>query len=202
MDSSSLGGHLLVAAPQLLDPNFRRSVVLLLEHNDEGALGLVLNNPLPNTVAEVAEGLALRWGGDDEATVRLGGPVEPMRGWILHDQPNWDPSADQVLPGVWLTTSLEPVTRLGHNDVGGSGSKVLFLLGYAGWATDQLEGEIAAGSWLPVPIDQSEGPTEQGVAPTWVFESEPEQMWSAALHSLGVDPGRLARARQGAGALQ
>src|SRR5262245_56288876 len=114
MDSSSLGGHLLCAVPQLLDPNFRRSVVLMLEHNEDGALGLVLNNPLPNTVSEVARSLQLRWEGDDEATVRLGGPVEPMRGWILHDQAEWDPSAEEVLPGLWLTTSLDPVTRAGH----------------------------------------------------------------------------------------
>lgn len=199
MDSSCLGGHLLCAAPQLLDPNFRRSVVLMLEHGDEGALGLVLNNPLPNRVAEVARGLDLRWHGDDEATVRLGGPVEPMRGWILHDQPEWDSSADEVLPGLWLTTSLEPVTRAGHHDVGGPECCVLFLLGYAGWASAQLEAEIAAGSWLPVPIDTGDGPSPIGVTPRWVLETEPEQMWSSALRSLGVDPGRLAL---GANALQ
>jgi len=199
MDSTCLGGHLLCAAPQLLDPNFRRSVILMLEHGEEGALGLVLNNPLPNRVAEVAAGLDLRWCGDEEETVRLGGPVEPMRGWIVHDQPQWDPTADEVLPGVWLTTSLEPVTQAGHHDVGGPESRVLFLLGYAGWAGAQLEGEIAAGSWLPVPIDTNEQPTRVGVLPRWLLETEPEEMWSSALHSLGVDPGRLA---MGANALQ
>ncbi|MCA9655084.1 MAG: YqgE/AlgH family protein [Myxococcales bacterium] len=202
MDSTSLGGHLLCAVPQLLDPNFRRSVVLLLEHNEEGALGLVLNNPLPNTVADVARGLDLSWEGDEDETVRLGGPVEPMRGWILHDQPDWDPTAEEVLPGVWLTTSLEPVTRAGHRAVGGDHSRVLFLLGYAGWAGSQLEGEIAAGSWLPVPIDTSDGPARYGVSPRWVLEQEPEDMWTSALRALGVDPGRLARAKLGSDAIQ
>ncbi len=192
MDSTCLGGHLLCAAPQLLDPNFRRSVVLMLEHGAEGALGLVLNNPLPNRVSEVTRGLNLRWQGDEDATVRMGGPVEPMRGWIVHDQPEWDPTADEVLPGLWLTTSLEPVTRAGNHDVGGADSHVLFLLGYAGWASAQLEGEIASGSWLPVPIETGEEPTGVGVPPRWVLETEPEQMWSSALRSLGVDPGRLA----------
>jgi putative transcriptional regulator len=202
MDSSSLGGHLLCAVPQLLDPNFRRSVVLMLEHNEDGALGLVLNNPLPNTVAEVARSLQLRWEGAAEATVRLGGPVEPMRGWILHDEPDWDPSAEEVLPGLWLTTSLDPVTRAGNFAVGGEGRHVLFLLGYAGWASGQLEAEVAAGSWLPVPIDARRGPARYGVSPRWVLETEPAQMWAGALAALGVDPGRLARAKLGANALQ
>lgn len=202
MDSSSLGGQLLCAVPQLLDPNFHRSVVLMLEHNEDGALGLVLNNPLPNTVAEVARSLQLRWEGDEEATVRLGGPVEPMRGWILHDTPEWDPSADEVLPGLWLTTSLEPVTKAGHDIVGANDSHVLFLLGYAGWAGSQLEAEIAAGSWLPVPIDPRLGPARYGVSPRWVLETDPEQMWAGALGALGVDPGRLARAKLGDQAIQ
>lgn len=202
MDSSSLGGHLLCAAPQLLDPNFRRAVVLMLEHGEDGALGLVLNNPLPNTVAEVARSLALRWEGEAEATVRLGGPVEPMRGWILHDQPQWDPSADEVLPGLWLTTSLEPVIQAGNHAVGGHDGHVLFLLGYAGWASAQLEAEVAAGSWLPVPIDRNAGPARFGVSPRWVLETDPRQMWAGALTALGVDPGRLSRAKLGANALQ
>lgn len=202
MDSTSLGGHLLVAVPQLLDPNFRRSVVLLLEHNEDGALGLVLNNPLPNTVADVARGLDLVWEGDEDETVRLGGPVEPMRGWILHDRPEWDPTAEEVLSGVWLTTSLEPVTRAGNHQVGGEDSRVLFLLGYAGWAASQLEGEIATGSWLPVPIDASEGSTRYGVAPRWVLDADPEDMWAEALRALGVDPGRLAHTKLGSDALQ
>lgn len=207
LDSSDLCGHLLCASPALLDPNFRRSVVLVLEHNDDGALGLVLNNPLPNTVAEVATSLDLQWEGDDDATVRLGGPVEPMRGWILHDQAKWDPQAEEVLPGVWLTTSLEPVTSAGHHAVGGPDRDFLFLLGYAGWAKEQLEGEVAAGSWLPVPIDATSGddPTPRpglGVRPTWLLQADPEQMWSEALRSFGVDPGRLARAAAGNHALQ
>lgn len=205
MDSSSLGGHLLCAVPQLLDPNFRRSVVLMLEHNEDGALGLVLNNPLPNTVAEVARSLQLEWEGDEDATVRLGGPVEPMRGWILHDQAHWDPTAEEVLPGLWLTTSLEPVTKIGHHAVGGPGSHVLFVLGYAGWASAQLEAEVAAGSWLPVPIDAIDPPqgvAPYGVSPRWVLETAPAEMWNAALAALGVDPGRLARAKLGANALQ
>jgi putative transcriptional regulator len=201
--TTSLGKHLLCAVPQLRDPNFERSVVLMLEHGTEGALGLVLNNPLPNTVAEVAEGLGLQWAGDAEATVRLGGPVEPMRGWILHEDPEWDPAAHAMFPGVHLTTSLDPVQRVGNLICGADNRRFLFLLGYAGWGGSQLEGEIAAGSWVAVPIDTgvTEGSEPVGVPPAWLFETDPEDMWDDALRSIGVDPARLVGLKGGDAAL-
>ena len=200
--STSLGKHLLCAVPQLRDPNFERSVVLMLEHGAEGALGLVLNNPLPNTVAEVADGLGLQWVGDPEATVRLGGPVEPMRGWILHEDPNWDPTAHLMFPGVHLTTSLDPVQRAGNLVCGEDQARFLFLLGYAGWGEAQLEAEIAVGSWVAVPIDaRPDDGAFAGVSPSWLFETEPEDMWDEALRSIGVDPARLVGLKGGDAAL-
>ena len=178
--------------PQLQDPNFKRSVVLMLEHNPEGALGLVVNNELPNTIADVADGLGLNWVGDPDEKVRLGGPVEPMRGWIVHDSSAWDPNAHEILPGVSLTTSLDPIDK--DTGVGAEGEHFLFLLGYAGWGAAQLEGEIAAGSWVAVPIitDDEDGPTPgTGIDPSWLFETPIELMWDEALRSLGVDPARL-----------
>lgn len=195
--TSSLAGHLLCAVPQLQDPNFKRSVVLMLEHDERGALGLVINNPLPNAMSEVAESLGLSWEGDPDATIRLGGPVEPMRGWILHNQSDWDEDAQELLPGVLLTTSLEGIG--GGSDesreIGANGSSVLFLLGYAGWGSAQLEGEIAAGSWVAVPIkargDAAAGEAAPGVDPHWLFDADPDDMWDESLRSIGVDPGRL-----------
>jgi putative transcriptional regulator len=188
--SSSVTHHLLCAVPQLLDPNFRRSVVFVLEHDARGALGLVINNPAANGMDEVTRGLGLRWRGPDDARVRVGGPVEPVRGWILHDGADWDPVAQAVLPGIWLTTSLDQVVKTGHADTGGPEHRVLFMLGYAGWAPQQLEGEIAAGGWIAVPVRL---PTDggAGVAPDWLFETPAESMWDEALRAIGVDPGRL-----------
>lgn len=197
---TTLGQHLLCAVPQLQDPNFKRSVVLMLEHTADGALGLVVNNPLPNKIAEVADGLDLDWVGKDAETVRLGGPVEQMRGWIVHDQAKWDPSANEIMPGVYLTTSLEPITRAGRRTIGGPGSHFLFLLGYAGWQAAQLEGEIAAGSWVAVPLAANPD-VDCGVDPRWLFDTEPDAMWDRALRSIGVDPGRLVGLKGGSTSL-
>lgn len=202
--TSSLARHLLCAVPQLQDPNFKRSVVLMLEHNADGAFGLVLNNELPNTISEVAEGLGLTWNGEPDAKVRLGGPVEPMRGWILHDQAQWDPQSHEILPGIQLTTSLDPITRAGRTEIGQNDQRFVILLGYAGWDERQLEGEIAAGSWVAVPIDVgAQDVTEPvlGIDPHWILEADPECMWDEALKSIGVDPGRLVGLKGGDAAL-
>jgi putative transcriptional regulator len=182
----------LCAVPQLLDPNFHRAVVLLLDHGADGALGLVLNNIMPTRMADVAQSLSLEWVGDPDATVRLGGPVEPVRGWFLHDQPDWDPEADSLAEGLLLTTSLESVTRADNLRFGDGDSRFVFLLGYAGWSGGQLEFEIAGGSWVVVPIvDAEDDSNEVGVDVDFLFDCEPERMWAAALHAIGVDPQRL-----------
>ncbi len=183
---TGLSAHLLCAVPQLLDPNFERAVILMLEHNEDGALGLVLSDALPNRLETVLDDLDVIWGGDPDTLLRKGGPVEPSRGWILHGTPEWDPTAQEVLRGVWLTTSLDRVDRT--LAVGEEGAFV-FLLGYAGWGAKQLEAEIATGSWVAVPL----GATDEGgrVPPQWLFEVDPDELWSKALGVMGIDPARL-----------
>jgi putative transcriptional regulator len=176
--------------PQLLDPNFHRAVVLMLDHGEEGALGLVLNNCMPTGLREVAKTLQLEWAGDPDAQIRMGGPVEQIRGWFVHDQPYWDTDADLIAEGLWLTTSLEAVKRDGHVRFGHRGARFLFLLGYAGWAGGQLEAEIAAGSWVVVPIVEPDE-DDVGVDVDFLFDCDPEAMWTEALRSIGVDPQRL-----------
>lgn len=172
-----------------MDPNFHRSVVFMLDHGEEGALGLILNNPMSTTIVEVAQSLGLEWSGDPDATVRIGGPVEQIRGWFLHDQPAWDADASVVMDGLWLTTSLESVDRAGGR-FGGLDARFLFLLGYAGWAGGQLEAEIATGSWVVVPVVDGDS-DEHGVDVDFLFETPAEDMWNGALQSIGVDPQRL-----------
>lgn len=182
--TTSLTRHLLCAVPQLADPNFVRSVVLVVEHNDEGAFGLVLNNTLPTRVSEVTESLGLEWRGPEDQRVRLGGPVEPVRGFVLHDSLDWDPLAEPVCEGLLLTATLDAISP--EVGIGGAG-RILFTLGYAGWGEGQIEEEMTSGSWVAVPI-REDGP---GVSAQWILQTSPESMWQEALAAIGIDPARL-----------
>lgn len=170
-----------------MDANFHRSVVLILAHGAEGALGLVINRALPVTIEEVAEELDLSWTGYEGASVRHGGPVSPERGWILHDQSSWDPSAEEIVEQeLWLTTSLEHVRKPRAASVG-EDMRMIFALGYAGWEAGQLETELAAGSWVVVPLEEPDSPS-LGVDVDWLFDTPAELMWHQALSSIGINP--------------
>jgi len=198
--ASSLSQHLLCAVPQLRDPNFVRSVVLMIDHSRKGAFGLILNHPLPTAIAEMASAIGLEWVGPEDQQVRLGGPVEPSRGFILHDRPEWDPLADALTPELFLTTSLDAVKAAADVEtprLGGAGQAQAFL-GYAGWGAGQLEAEMASGSWMAVPL-RPEGSEGQGVTSSWLWSTDPEAMWAEALRSIGIDPAWLVGAGLGTG---
>ncbi len=196
----TIAGHLLCAVPQLLDPNFHRSIVFMLEHSEEGALGIVLNDPMPTSVADVTRGLGLQWLGDPDDLMRHGGPVEPARGWIFNDQNDWDPDAETIAPGLNLTTSLVHLKAPGGPRFG-DGGRFIFVLGYAGWGAAQLEAEIATGSWVLVPI-QGVSDDKAGVTIDWLFETDPVLMWDQALRAIGIDPSRLVGMQGRASVLQ
>lgn len=164
--------------PQLRDPNFVRSVVLMLEHGSAGSFGLVLNRPTDTRVADVLEVLNLPWMGDPEATVWSGGPVTPQSGWVLHAPCAGEgaPGLEGV-PGIQLSTTPDQLKALALRPP----ARLRFLMGYAGWGPGQLEGELAAGAWV-----LAEGDADL------VFETPPDRLWEAALHSLGVEPASLA----------
>jgi putative transcriptional regulator len=139
----SLQGHLLVAAPTLLDPNFFRTVVLIVQHNDDGALGLVLNRPTETTVQEAMRQLEEE-PGEIEGYIYQGGPCEgPLM--MVHDQPGL--SEMEVLPGVFFSTDKDSLEQL----LQANGGQARFFVGYAGWSAGQLEGELRQGGWLVVP---------------------------------------------------
>jgi putative transcriptional regulator len=172
----NLTGSILIAMPNLLDPNFHRAVVLILEHTEEGTLGLVLNRKSMLTGKEICDMQELSWVGGDEQ-VRVGGPVQPNSVWMLHGEAGDDLAGSQrVFLGCHFTTSKEGLKHVAHRT---DGKRVIFG-GYAGWETDQLTSEIQEGTWLTHQADQE-----------LVFDEETEDLWEKALQSLGIDPGSL-----------
>jgi putative transcriptional regulator len=180
--ASELAPGFLVAAPALSDPNFAGSLVLMAEHQAEGALGFVVNRPGDITVADVLGGVdpalraAAEAAGRAAAPVLVGGPVQPERLWILFRPGPGMPEegAVRVGPHVALGGSRELLEALVRVETGGP---FLLLLGYAGWAPLQAEREVAAGAWVPLPLHEE-----------LVFDVPLEDRWDAAVRRLGLDP--------------
>lgn len=173
MEETSLAPGLLLAMPQLLDPNFVRSVVLMIDHGERGSFGLIVNQPSPIKANELLESLSLEWGGDPEAFVWSGGPVGRTTGWVLHEPLADDarPHTASVGPGLALSTSTERLKTI----AAAPPKRIRLLLGYAGWAPGQLAAEMARGSWIHAEPD-----------PRLIFEAPPDEMWALALRSVGV----------------
>jgi putative transcriptional regulator len=171
---------LLMAMPQVLDPFFHRSVVLLLHHEDEGSFGFILNRPTGIKVSEILKGMDVGWSGREEAVAYFGGPVQPNLGTVLFAPlvPDGDPedTATEVLPGVALTQHIGDLSRLAEAPP----DQFRLILGYAGWGEGQLMEEILRNDWLTAPASSE-----------LIFAPDPEQIWGAALRSVGIDPAVL-----------
>jgi len=165
--ASSLAPALLLSMPQLVDPNFSRTVVLLCRHTEEGAFGLIVNRPL--VTAECDFDL---W---------VGGPVEPQRSWILAGDEFDDVPAMRVGEGLSLSASPELLRRLLEPD---PPPNVRLIAGYAGWGPGQLEAELHASAWLIADVDRE-----------LIFGTAPELMWETAIRRLGADPSTLQMSR-------
>lgn len=174
-EAGFLTGQFLIAMPALDDPNFFHSVTFICEHNDEGAMGLVINRPTSISVGEVMSQLGLEW---PEAAVAdqivfQGGPVETERGFVIH-QPvgDWDATID--VNGEFGVSSSRDI--LEDISEGRGPEQLLVTLGYAGWGPGQLEQEMAENAWLTVPADAS-----------ILFNTDTEKRWEAAAQAVGVD---------------
>jgi len=183
---------LLLAMPQVLDPFFHRSVVLLVHHEDEGSFGFIINRPTGIRVSEILKGLDVGWQGRDEAVAYFGGPVQPQLGTVLFSpgkedgatvgedgedgEDDDDEDSTEVIPGVALTQHIGDLSRLAEAPP----ASFRLFLGYAGWGQGQLIEEILRNDWLTAPVSSD-----------LIFAPDPEQVWSAALRSVGVDPSTL-----------
>jgi len=142
----SLQGHLLIAAPKLRDPNFFRSVVLLVQHDEQGSLGLVLNRPLDVSVRSAWKQLS-QAPCEIDGTLHQGGPCE---GCLMALHTDVEASDMEVTEGVQFSTTKDAIEHLVSH---GHGRSVRLFVGYAGWSPGQLEAELADGSWLSLPAD-------------------------------------------------
>ena len=179
LESTNLAPGLLLAMPQLQDPNFSRAVVLMIEHSPQGSFGLVINHPSPIKAAELLDSLEMSWRGDDSAVVWAGGPVSPSTGWVLHEpigvaQPGQGTIA--ITSSILLSTSPDRLRAIASQPP----RHIRLLLGYAGWGPGQLEAEMARGAWLHTNPD-----------PKLVFDTPPDEIWGIALQSLGINPASL-----------
>ncbi|MGD8977004.1 MAG: YqgE/AlgH family protein [Gammaproteobacteria bacterium] len=170
-----LTDHFLIAMPTMGDPNFDRTVTFICEHNEDGALGLVINRPMDLALGEIFSQMSLEC--DDQAIsvlpVLQGGPVQVERGFVIHgSEREWN-STLAVSEAVSVTTSRDVLEAMAAGD---GPERALVAIGYAGWGAGQLEAEMAANAWLTVPAN-----TEI------LFDIPFEKRWRAAAALIGID---------------
>ena len=178
-EMSSLTNHFLIAMPSLKDPNFFHGVTYICEHDEEGAMGIMINRPLDIDLGEVLGQMHIDSELPEVASIPifLGGPVQCERGFVLHKpHGRWEATLE-VTAEIGVTSSrdiLEAIAR------GAGPRQYLIALGYAGWAAGQLEQEMADNAWLSVPADDR-----------IIFETPFDQRWERAAALTGVDIRRL-----------
>jgi len=174
VQSVDLTHHFLIAMPSMADPYFARTLTYICEHNENGALGVVINRPIELTVAGLFErlDLALEIADLREEPVFFGGPVQTDRGFVLHVPVGEWGSTLPVRSGIGLTTSRDILEAVG---AGTGPHKMIITLGYAGWAAGQLEHEIRQNAWLTVEAQERV-----------IFDLPVEERLAAAMDLLGI----------------
>ncbi len=175
MSQLNLSNHFLIAMPAMADPFFAKSLTYVCEHNEQGALGVVVNRPITLTLKELFAqiNLPLRASELEEMPVHFGGPVQTDRGFVLHEPMGEWQSTLHINDKVGLTTSKDILQAVGE---GQGPQRLLVTLGYAGWSQGQLEEELAQNAWLTVAASER-----------ILFDLPAEERLSAAMALLGVD---------------
>lgn len=177
---TSLANQLLIAMPSLDESYFGRTIIYLCEHDDDGAMGLVINKPTELSIAKVLAELNLVDEDDEklsEQHVMSGGPVQTDRGFILHNDDQLWSSSLKLDERITVTTSKDILAKLNTEQ---GPQKFIMTLGYAGWSSGQLEQELADNTWLTLDAD-----------PELLFNTPVEKCWNKALEKLGVSIDQL-----------
>jgi putative transcriptional regulator len=186
-DNLYLSGKILLATPQMTDPRFSKAVILICGHDENGAMGLVINNVIADVgFADLIEELDIAT--DNNATQDVlaiqildGGPMEKNKGFLLHSTDFKKAETIEISKDYALTGTLDAL----HDVAQGQGpEKLLFILGYAGWTEGQLEEELKQNVWLVIETDND-----------FIFNISPEQKWTKAIKNLGFDPAHLSAQR-------
>lgn len=174
-----LEGRILIAMPSMSDPRFKKTIILLIAHNEEGAMGIVLNKNMETlTFKSLLDQLEIEHDEDVGKTrVHFGGPVDSERGFVLHSTDTIHETSAIISEGIAVTATLDMLQTMASGE-GPSSSFV--ALGYAGWGPGQLEQEIQQNGWLVVDAD-----------PDLVFGQQLSGKWQSAIGKLGFDPGLL-----------
>ncbi len=165
-------GSLIVAAPDMLDPNFMHTVVLVVQHSAEGAYGLVINRPAAITLNVLLADHPIL--SQQRFPVHSGGPVGIDTLQFLQRVPAHVPGGVELAPGLLLGGELDALARYIESDPAEAQQHVRMLLGYSGWGARQLEAELASGAWVPAPLQ-----------PDWPFQPDGQLLWRKVLRSLG-----------------
>lgn len=163
-------GKLLLSEPMLQDPNFRRTVVLLCEHNSDGSFGLIINKPIPITLNEVMPGQNL-----PDIPLYIGGPVQPDTLHILHKLGEAISGAQEITPGVYWGGDFDEIRQMLTLGVADE-EDCRFFIGYSGWAEGQLQDEMDQGGWLVADN-----------CPDYSFTGDPDHLWRQILKDMGGD---------------
>lgn len=174
--ADALAPGFLIAVPQMPDPNFRHTVVLLLQQGAEGAFGIVVNRETSLLLGDLCRDHEIPYAGVVGKRVRHGGPVQPEQGLVLYGPEHEDPEGREVQQGLFLSASTGTLARLCSLREG----RFHCYSGYSGWAPGQLEREIAEGSWILAPSN-----------PALVLDPPPDAIWESALRSIGIDPAAI-----------
>lgn len=176
-DAVSAAPLLLLSMPQMADPNFTRTVILLCDYTEQGAFGLVLNRPMTEPAWSLIKT-------DPPVTVHpdlfllVGGPVQPQSTWVLMSESQGpDDEQREIAPGVLLSVSKELTLQMLQ---AAPSPKTRVIAGYAGWGPGQLDQELVASGWLTLPVD-----------PQLIFSVPADEMWEAAIRRLGAEPAAL-----------
>ena len=175
MQSMNLTDHFLIAMPAMDDPYFSRTLIYIAEHNDQGALGLIINRPIDMDLATLFEKIEVPLESPNvgRLPVYFGGPVQTDRGFVLHRPVgNWQ-STLVVTSEVGLTSSRDVLQAVGKD---GQPGEIMVTLGYSGWSAGQLENELVQNAWLTVPAD-----------PRILFELPFEERLPSAMETLGIN---------------